>query len=214
MQQKTKLLEKVKMLHPHTGEALLLKSDIQEYNYKGETYSVELEFYFCEKSKDSFTTTALDCKNMQKIYRLEAERLADTLVIVDYKVYRLVGMAPDDFDEHNYCYILDGFKSTELKYVVDLTGFIRLKKHLRDVEYNKLVQNWNWNWNNKEKIKRTDSNVFTFTLIEGNIDEMASQFYRDSIWIINEEEGLFTVHTHKKINLNNYPKITNLKQYV
>lgn len=199
--------------NPKTGEPMPVRSEIEEHTYKGEKYTTQWDFYWCEERQEEFTTTGIDSINFQRIYRMEAERLADTLVIADFKIYRLVGMAPDDYDEYNYCYTLDPHQKDEFTHVVDLSGFIRLKNHLRDRDYDSLVDEWNWSYKNIHKIRRTDSKVYIVNLVEGAelTLELQGKFFSDRFWVIKTEGNVITAHSHKELNLKKYPEISGIK---
>ena len=56
------------MKSPLTGKEMKLMSEPSTLRYKGKEYDVIHHFYLCELTKEEFTTTELDEKNLEELY--------------------------------------------------------------------------------------------------------------------------------------------------
>lgn len=56
-----------KIYSPITGKEMVLKKSLETISYKGFDIVYEHNYYYCEDSKESFTTTELDTINMNNI---------------------------------------------------------------------------------------------------------------------------------------------------
>lgn len=57
------------MKSPLTGKEMMLMSEPSTLTYRGKTYNVTHYFYLCELSNEQFTTTELDEKNLEELYK-------------------------------------------------------------------------------------------------------------------------------------------------
>jgi hypothetical protein len=63
------------MKSPLTGKEMKLMSEPSTLDYKGKTYNVTHHYYLCELTNEQFTTTELDEKNLDELYKqVEYER--------------------------------------------------------------------------------------------------------------------------------------------
>lgn len=139
---------------PFTGNPMVLQVTKEVFNYKGHKVEIDYQSYFCEHSKESFTTTYIDILNLQVIHRAYDALFFNTLVLCEFKVYRLVNIVDDG---HDNCYELDPFMGKSLEYHSVLTGFIPLIEFLTPTDYNNLVRQWNFN--NKSLVQYIEMNL-------------------------------------------------------
>ena len=57
------------MKSPLTGKEMKLMSEPSTLNYRGKQYNVSHHFYLCELTNEQFTTTELDEKNLEELYK-------------------------------------------------------------------------------------------------------------------------------------------------
>lgn len=57
------------MKSPLTGKEMKLMSTPSTLIYKDKEYGVTHHFYLCELSNEQFTTTELDQKNLEELYK-------------------------------------------------------------------------------------------------------------------------------------------------
>jgi hypothetical protein len=57
------------MKSPLTGREMKLTSEPSTLTYKGKEYNVINHFYLCESTNEQFTTTELDEKNLEELYK-------------------------------------------------------------------------------------------------------------------------------------------------
>ena len=57
------------MKSPLTGKEMKLMSEPSTLDYKGKTYNVTHYYYLCEDTNEQFTTTELDEKNLDELYK-------------------------------------------------------------------------------------------------------------------------------------------------
>jgi len=57
------------MKSPLTGKEMKLMSEPSTLDYKGKTYDVTHHYYLCEDTNEQFTTTELDEKNLDELYK-------------------------------------------------------------------------------------------------------------------------------------------------
>jgi len=60
---------KLDMKSPLTGREMKLMSEPSTLTYKGKEYNVINHFYLCESTSEQFTTTELDEKNLEELYK-------------------------------------------------------------------------------------------------------------------------------------------------
>ena len=60
---------KIDMKSPLTGKEMKLMSEPSTLTYKGKEYDVTHHFYLCELTNEEFTTTELDEKNLEELYK-------------------------------------------------------------------------------------------------------------------------------------------------
>jgi len=53
---------------PFTGGSIRLITENRDFMYKEELVTIPYSYYLCEDTKEQFTTTELDEKNMQKLH--------------------------------------------------------------------------------------------------------------------------------------------------
>lgn len=125
-----------------TGKPMTIINEIVSFVYKDRCLNVEYQSYYCVESNQYYTTTSIDTLNLQRIQRKYDELFYNTLVICEFKVYRLVGIKDDGHDD---VYILEPFMGKQLEHHSILTGFIPLHEKLTADEYNHEVRQWNRN---------------------------------------------------------------------
>lgn len=55
---------------PFTGGNIKLITENRDFMYKGELITIPYSYYLCEDTKEQFTTTELDERNMQRLRHL------------------------------------------------------------------------------------------------------------------------------------------------
>ena len=127
---------------PFTEKPMILQKSKEVFDYKGRKVEIDYQSYFCEHSGQSFTIDYIDILNLQAIHRTYDALFFNTLVLCEFKVYRLVNIVDDGHDD---CYELDPFMGNSLEHHSILTGFIPLIEFLTPTDYNNLVRQWNFN---------------------------------------------------------------------
>jgi hypothetical protein len=64
-----KIIKKINMLSPLSGKEMKLMSETSTLTYKGIVYEVIHHYYLCELTNEKFTTTELDEKNLEELYK-------------------------------------------------------------------------------------------------------------------------------------------------
>lgn len=54
---------------PFTGGNIKLVTENRDFMYKGEVIRIPYSFYLCEDTKEQFTTTELDEKNLKQLHQ-------------------------------------------------------------------------------------------------------------------------------------------------
>lgn len=57
------------MKSPLSGKEMILSSELSTLNYKSKVYDVIHHYYLCELTNERFTTTELDEKNLEELYK-------------------------------------------------------------------------------------------------------------------------------------------------
>jgi hypothetical protein len=57
------------MLSPLTGKGMKLMSEPSTLTYKDKVYDVIHHYYLCQLTNEKFTTTELDEKNLEELYK-------------------------------------------------------------------------------------------------------------------------------------------------
>lgn len=57
------------MKSPLSGKEMILSSEPSTLNYKNKVYDVIHHYYLCELTNERFTTTELDEKNLEELYK-------------------------------------------------------------------------------------------------------------------------------------------------
>lgn len=57
------------MKSPLSGKEMILSSEPSTLSYKNKIYDVIHHYYLCELTNEKFTTTELDEKNLEELYK-------------------------------------------------------------------------------------------------------------------------------------------------
>jgi len=82
-----------------------------------------------------------DPTEFEDILRKDTEPYIGTLVLHNFKVVRLSGLEQDDYNWYYEFHDADGI----LQSITVLSGFVPLKGHIPEEDYERLIYSWNLN---------------------------------------------------------------------
>jgi hypothetical protein len=107
----------------------------------------------------------------------EFEKLKGQFVIIDFKVYRFIGIAEDD-DDYYYC-LYDGRK---IQLTTVLTRITALKGYIKDSDYNEMVRLAKLNHHDQPTLYGTKEDVSEFN--KEHKKELLSKWDKDTKFIV------------------------------